>query len=138
MVRDPLRRIGAATPGRGSDRAQATPQPAATVMVGGQLPDQSQVPEQVGVAEQVGVCDNAARAENAARADQSDGLEVAEDAAPPEAVPLLEPRDGMPPLVASAAALDEAVRMLGAGEGPVAVDAERASGFRYGHRAFLV
>ena len=107
-------------------------------MVGGQLPDQPQVPEQVGVAEQVGVCDNAARAENAARADQSDGLEVAEDAAPPEAVPLLEPRDGMPPLVASAAALDEAVRMLGAGEGPVAVDAERASGFRYGHRAFLV
>ncbi len=27
---------------------------------------------------------------------------------------------------------------LGAGEGPVAVDAERASGYRYGHRAFLV
>ena len=56
----------------------------------------------------------------------------------PEAVPLLEPRDGMPPLVTSAAALKEAVRALGAGQGPVAVDAERASGFRYGHRAFLV
>jgi ribonuclease D len=53
-------------------------------------------------------------------------------------VPLLEPREGLPPLVASAAALDEAVRALGAGTGPVAVDAERASGFRYGHRAFLV
>ena len=53
-------------------------------------------------------------------------------------MPLLEPRDGMPPLVASAAALSEAVRALGAGEGPVAMDAERASGFRYGHRAFLV
>ena len=56
----------------------------------------------------------------------------------PEIVPLLEPRDGLPPLVASAAALDEAIRALGAGEGPVAMDAERASGFRYGHRAFLV
>ena len=56
----------------------------------------------------------------------------------PEVVPLLEPRDGMPPLVASAAALSEAVRALGAGDGPVAMDAERASGFRYGHRAFLV
>src|SRR6202034_4165305 len=54
------------------------------------------------------------------------------------AVPLLEPRDGLPPLVTTGDALDDAVRRLGAGHGPVAVDAERASGFRYGHRAFLV
>lgn len=53
-------------------------------------------------------------------------------------VPLLEPRDGIPPLVTTAPALAAAVAALGAGEGPVAVDAERASGFRYGHRAFLV
>jgi ribonuclease D len=53
-------------------------------------------------------------------------------------VPLLEPRDGLPPLVDTPAALDEAVRVLAAGSGPLAVDAERASGFRYGHRAFLV
>lgn len=51
---------------------------------------------------------------------------------------LLEPRDGMPPLVASAAALEAAIKALADGSGPVAVDAERASGFRYGHRAFLV
>jgi ribonuclease D len=51
---------------------------------------------------------------------------------------LLEPRDGMPPLVASAADLELVTAALGAGSGPVAVDAERASGFRYGHRAFLV
>src|ERR1039457_5900902 len=56
----------------------------------------------------------------------------------PPTVPLLEPRDGLPPLVTSADALREAVRALGEGEGPVAVDAERASGFRYGQRAFLV
>ena len=55
-----------------------------------------------------------------------------------EAVPLLAPRDGLPPLVVTAEALDTAARSLGAGSGPVAVDAERASGFRYGHRAFLV
>jgi len=52
--------------------------------------------------------------------------------------PLLEPRDGLPPLVETAGALERAVAALGAGEGPVAVDAERASGFRYGQRAFLV
>jgi ribonuclease D len=53
-------------------------------------------------------------------------------------VPLLEPRDGPAMLVASVADLDRAVAALAAGDGPVAVDAERASGFRYGHRAFLV
>jgi ribonuclease D len=56
----------------------------------------------------------------------------------PGAVLLLEPREGMPPLVATAAALERAVAALAAGEGPAAVDAERASGFRYGNRAFLV
>jgi ribonuclease D len=54
------------------------------------------------------------------------------------AVPLLAPSDGLPPLVVTLKALDAAARSLGAGSGPVAVDAERASGFRYGHRAFLV
>jgi ribonuclease D len=60
--------------------------------------------------------------------------------APPEreVVPLLEPRDGLPPLVDTAEALQAAIAALGQGTGAVAVDAERASGFRYGHRAFLV
>jgi len=53
-------------------------------------------------------------------------------------VPLLEPREGLPPLVTTSEALAEAIGRLGSGTGPVAVDAERASGFRYGHRAFLV
>src|SRR5215475_8181664 len=52
--------------------------------------------------------------------------------------PLLEPRDGLPPLVTSSDDLDAAIAALLAATGPVAVDAERASGFRYGHRAFLV
>ncbi len=51
---------------------------------------------------------------------------------------LLEPRDGPAALVESAEELGKAVDAMAKGEGPVAVDAERASGFRYGHRAFLV
>jgi ribonuclease D len=51
---------------------------------------------------------------------------------------LLEPRDGLPPLVTSPAQLAAATAALADGTGPVAVDAERASGFRYGQRAFLV
>jgi ribonuclease D len=63
-----------------------------------------------------------------------------EDGQPPadDAVPLLEPRDGLPAVVTTAEALAAATHALGAGQGPVAVDAERASGFRYGQRAFLV
>jgi len=53
-------------------------------------------------------------------------------------VPLLEPRDGLTPLVVTAEELEAATQRLRSGTGPVAVDAERASGFRYGHRAFLV
>src|SRR5215467_7882477 len=63
---------------------------------------------------------------------------AAGDGEAPGPVPLLEPRDGPPLLVASADDLDKAVDAVAKGEGPVAVDAERASGFRYGHRAFLV
>jgi ribonuclease D len=64
--------------------------------------------------------------------------EVAADASERHVALLLEPRDGMPPLVQRDAELAAATAALAAGSGPVAVDAERASGFRYGHRAFLV
>jgi ribonuclease D len=60
----------------------------------------------------------------------------APDAAEPEL--LLVPRDGVPPVVETPAALRDAVAALAAGHGPVAVDAERASGYRYGQRAYLV
>ncbi|GGT18699.1 HRDC domain-containing protein [Streptomyces purpureus] len=53
-------------------------------------------------------------------------------------IPLLEPREGIPPVVASEAALAEVIAAFAAGSGPVAVDAERASGYRYGQRAYLV
>jgi ribonuclease D len=57
---------------------------------------------------------------------------------PDDVVPLLEPRDGLPVVVATEEELDRATLALAHGSGPVAVDAERASGFRYGQRAFLV
>nr|WP_235017752.1 ribonuclease D [Thermomonospora echinospora] len=55
-----------------------------------------------------------------------------------DAVPLLDPREGIPPVVVDATALERVVRSFAAGYGPVAVDAERASGYRYGQRAYLV
>ncbi|MFF3904765.1 HRDC domain-containing protein [Streptomyces sp. NPDC001848] len=53
-------------------------------------------------------------------------------------IPLLEPRDGIPPVIAEEASLAEVIAAFAAGTGPVAVDAERASGYRYGQRAYLV
>ncbi|GAB2632076.1 ribonuclease D [Streptomyces capparidis] len=61
---------------------------------------------------------------------------VSEDALAP--VPLLDPREGIPPVVAGPAAFAEVVAAFSAGRGPVAIDAERASGYRYGQRAYLV
>ncbi|NKQ26957.1 ribonuclease D [Streptomyces galbus] len=58
--------------------------------------------------------------------------------APGAPTPLLEPREGIPPVIADEAGLAEVVAAFAAGSGPVAVDAERASGYRYGQRAYLV
>jgi ribonuclease D len=57
---------------------------------------------------------------------------------PSAPVPLLDPREGIPPVTASPEALAEVVAAFAAGSGPVAIDAERASGYRYGQRAYLV
>ena len=53
-------------------------------------------------------------------------------------VPLVEPRDGLPTVIADNPALATTVAAFAAAQGPVAVDAERASGYRYTHRAYLV
>ena len=49
-----------------------------------------------------------------------------------------EPRDGVPQLITTSAALDQYSALLASGDGPVALDAERASGFRYSQRAYLI
>jgi ribonuclease D len=54
-------------------------------------------------------------------------------------VPLLtEPADGVPAVVETAEALADTIAALAGGSGPVAVDAERAHGFRYSQRAYLL
>ncbi|MBA2324735.1 MAG: ribonuclease D, partial [Pseudonocardiales bacterium] len=53
-------------------------------------------------------------------------------------MPLLAPAEGLPKVVATPAALRALATDLSAGDGPVAVDAERASGFRYAARAYLI
>ncbi|HJT94930.1 MAG TPA: ribonuclease D [Mycobacterium sp.] len=63
---------------------------------------------------------------------------VAAETAEPEATPLLAPRDGVPDLSVTATEIARAADLLGSGDGPFAVDAERASGFRYSNRAYLL
>jgi ribonuclease D len=53
-------------------------------------------------------------------------------------VPLVEPADGVPPVTQTPDELAAVVEAFAAGTGPVAVDAERASGYRYGQRTYLV
>ena len=52
--------------------------------------------------------------------------------------PLLTLRDGLPPITDTEAGLAEACAAIAAGTGPVAIDAERASGYRYSSRAYLI
>ena len=54
------------------------------------------------------------------------------------ATPLLQPADGTPQVIDTEAAFKEALATLSQGSGPFAVDAERASGFRYSARAYLI
>jgi ribonuclease D len=60
------------------------------------------------------------------------------DTAEPETTPLLAPREGVPELAVSSGEIARAAELLASGNGPFAVDAERASGFRYSNRAYLV
>jgi ribonuclease D len=54
------------------------------------------------------------------------------------AIPLLQPSAGTPELIDTEQSFREAIEQLAKGSGPFAVDAERASGFRYSARAYLI
>ncbi|AZG44202.1 HRDC domain-containing protein [Gordonia insulae] len=56
----------------------------------------------------------------------------------PATTPLLHPADGVPPVLTTASEFADAAAALSGGEGPIAVDTERASGYRYSQRAYLV
>ena len=60
------------------------------------------------------------------------------DAEEPNVEPLLYPADGVPDLSTSTDEIKAAATLLASGHGPFAVDAERASGFRYSNRAYLI
>ena len=67
------------------------------------------------------------------------------DATPPEValdeppeVELLALADGLPDLIDTDEGLEAYAKLLAAGTGPVGIDAERASGYRYSNRAYLI
>jgi ribonuclease D len=69
------------------------------------------------------------------KAEQHEGVEPVADGP----VPLTEPRDGVPTPLTHPDELARAVQQLREGPRlPIAVDAERASGYRYGQDAYLV
>ena len=56
----------------------------------------------------------------------------------PAAIALLHPADGVPAMIETEEAFDAALTALAQGVGPYAFDAERASGFKYSARAYLI
>lgn len=72
-------------------------------------------------------------------ASSSDPAETPETAAAevPARAPF-EPREGVPAVITDAATLTAYADRVRAGSGPLALDAERASGYRYSQRAYLV
>ena len=93
------------------------------------------------------VTDDATRRRHLAPLDAPDAPTRRPSTAPPPDDAAAEPRrrppcsalrDGLPPLTDTAAGLADACRALAAATGPVAIDAERASGYRYSSRAYLI
>ena len=56
----------------------------------------------------------------------------------PTAIALLAPENGVPQIVDSESLFENALAELAQGSGPFAVDAERASGFKFSARAYLI
>jgi ribonuclease D len=56
----------------------------------------------------------------------------------PIAVPLLAPAQGVPDVIDTSEKFESALDALKKGNGPFAVDAERASGYKYSARAYLI
>ncbi len=63
---------------------------------------------------------------------------VQDEAPEREVIALTEPADGVPDVIADPAEIPAIAARLAAGTGPIAADAERASGFKYGQDTYLV
>jgi ribonuclease D len=70
--------------------------------------------------------------------DQTDQTPVPGEEPPAPPPPLLTLRDGLSHVTDTEAGLAEACAAIRSGTGPVAIDAERASGYRYSSRAYLI
>ncbi|SHG73244.1 ribonuclease D [Jatrophihabitans endophyticus] len=70
--------------------------------------------------------------------EQPDTTDDAEASAAAPVPVLREPRDGVPEPLTDAAKLADVVAAMRGGRGPMPIDAERASGYRYSQRAYLV
>ena len=70
--------------------------------------------------------------------DTSNEAKAEETGQAPEPAPLLKLREARPPVIETADALNAYCRAVAAGSGPVAIDAERASGYKYSQRAYLI
>ena len=68
--------------------------------------------------------------------------EVADSGSPEvvevESIRVTEPREGLPEIVSTPEQLADLISAISRGTGPVALDAERASGFKYSQRAYLI
>jgi ribonuclease D len=64
--------------------------------------------------------------------------DLEQDTPEPTPPPLLRLREPLPPVTDTPDALKRVVEAFAAGTGPVAIDAERASGYRYSQRAYLI
>jgi ribonuclease D len=56
----------------------------------------------------------------------------------PDVTPLPAPAEGVPPVAVYVSEIAHAAEFLATGHGAFAIDAERASGFRYSNRAYLI
>ncbi|MEY4899866.1 MAG: hypothetical protein RI895_288 [Actinomycetota bacterium] len=63
---------------------------------------------------------------------------VAEEIPEVTSIKVSAPRDGLPKIATTPAELLEIVAAISQGTGPVALDAERASGFKFSQRAYLI
>jgi ribonuclease D len=70
--------------------------------------------------------------------DESTPTPAAPDEPAPPPAPLLRLRDGLPGITETDPGLADVVARVAAGTGPIALDAERASGYRYSPRAYLI
>ncbi|MFA7265962.1 MAG: HRDC domain-containing protein [Candidatus Nanopelagicales bacterium] len=61
-----------------------------------------------------------------------------EDPVADELTALTHPAEGTPEVVVDAAGLNSLIDAISAGTGPIAIDAERAGGYRYSHSAYLI